>query len=129
LSHPRTAFVAELVGLNFYRGNLAPGTGLKEARVGAVTFHVLADEHAGHVHLAFAPSDVALTDDAGGSFQNTFPVRVRETRSLPDRVRVILDAGVPMAADVTREAIGRMGVVPGASFLAVVKATSIRVYP
>jgi molybdate transport system ATP-binding protein len=130
LSHPRTAFVAELVGLNFYQAELAGGTGLKEARVGGATFHVLADALAGAVHLAFAPSDVALFQEPStGSFQNTFEARVRETRSLPDRVRVILDAGIVIAADITREASRRFELAPGSSLRALIKATSIRVYP
>jgi molybdate transport system ATP-binding protein len=130
LAHPRTPFVADLVGLNFYAADLAAGSGLKEARAGAVVFHVLADALAGRVHLAFAPSDVALAaEPPAGSFQNTFAARVRETRNLPDRVRVILDAGVPMAADITREASRRLDLAPGAMLSAMVKATSIRVYP
>jgi molybdate transport system ATP-binding protein len=130
LAHPRTPFIADLVGLNFYQADLAAGTGLKEARVGPVTFHVIADTLAGGVHLAFAPSDVALAAEASaGSFQNVFRVRVREVQSLPDRVRVVLDAGVPMAADITREASVRLNLAPGAALTAMVKATSIRVYP
>ncbi|MGQ0722689.1 MAG: ABC transporter ATP-binding protein [Candidatus Eiseniibacteriota bacterium] len=130
LAHPRTPFVAELVGLNFYQAELAPGSGLKEARVGGATFHVLADALEGAVHLAFAPSDVALfLESSGGSFQNTFEARVRETRSLPDRVRVILDAGIVIAADVTREASRRLDLAPGSVLRAMIKATSIRVYP
>jgi molybdate transport system ATP-binding protein len=130
LAHPRTPFVAELVGLNFYEAELAPGAGLKEARVGTTIFHVLADALDGAVHLAFAPSDVALAGGpAASSFQNTFEARVRETRNLPDRVRVILDAGIVIAADVTREASGRMGLAPGSAVQAMIKATSIRVYP
>lgn len=130
LAHPKTAFVADLVGLNFYEADLAAGGGLKEARVGPVAFHVLADGLSGRVHLAFAPSDVALADGpTGGSFQNAFPVRVREIHGLPDRVRVVLDAGLPVAADVTREAASRMNLAAGSTLHAMVKATSIRVYP
>lgn len=130
LSRPGTPFVADLVGLNWYEARLETGSGLKEARVGPVVFHVLADELAGDVHLSFAPSDVALMEGpTSGSFQNRFPARVRETRALPDRVRVTLDAGVPIAADITREASASLNLVPGAMLQAMVKATSIRVYP
>jgi molybdate transport system ATP-binding protein len=130
LAHPRSAFVADLVGINCYEAELAAGSGLKSAQVGPVSFHVVADALAGRVHLAFAPSDVALANDSvSASFQNAFPAHVRETRNLPDRVRVMLDAGVPMAADVTREASVRMNLVSGMKVLAMIKATSIRVYP
>ncbi len=130
LSHPRTPFVADLVGLNVYEAELESGAGLKAARAGAVTFHVLADELGGAVHLAFAPSDVALAaEPPTGSYQNTFEVRVREVLGLPDRLRVILDAGMPMAADITREAGRGLPLAPGSAIWAMVKATSIRVYP
>ncbi|MFN0149431.1 MAG: ABC transporter ATP-binding protein [bacterium] len=130
LAHPRTPFVADLVGLNVYEASLAAGAGLKEARAGAVVFHVLADELAGAVHLAFAPSDVALAiAPPAGSFQNAFEVRVLDSLNLPDRLRVILDAGVPMASDITREAGRALPLVPGSTLWAMVKATSIRVYP
>lgn len=130
LAHPRTPFVADLVGLNFYEADLAAGSGLKEARTGGIAFHVLADHLEGSVHLAFAPSDVALgAHPPEGSFQNAFPVRILDVLSLPDRVRLVLDAGVPMAADVTREARDRLRLEPGSSQWAMIKATSIRVYP
>jgi molybdate transport system ATP-binding protein len=130
LAHPRTPFVADLVGLNCYEAELVPGSGLKEARVGPVKFQVVADALAGNVHLAFAPSDVALAGDAiSASFQNALPAQIREARNLPDRVRVMLDAGIPMAADITREASLRMNLAPGMTVQALIKATSIRVYP
>jgi molybdate transport system ATP-binding protein len=130
LMHPRTPFVAGLVGLNVYLAKLAPGSGLREARAGALTFHVLADGLEGAVHLAFAPSDVALAKERpAGSFQNAFEVRVRETQRLPDRLRVVLDAGVPVAADITGEAGRNLPLAPGSTIWAMVKATSIRVYP
>ena len=130
LTRPRTAFVADLVGLNVYEGTLEAGTGTKAARVGPVTFHVLADALSGPVNLAFAPSDVALAALApAGSYQNTFPVQVREVFGLPDRLRVTLDAGVPMAAEITHEAGRGLPLEPGATLWALIKATTIRVYP
>ena len=129
LARPRGPFVAELAGLNFYRASLAPGRGLKEASVGRITFHVLADDRSGPTFLAFAPSEVALARGRlPGSPQNVFPGRVLEVQPLPDRLRVVLDVGVTMAADVTREAGASLGLGPGASVWASVKATAIRVY-
>jgi molybdate transport system ATP-binding protein len=129
LAHPRGAFVAELAGLNLYRAVLAPGRGLKEARVGVVAFHVLADDWSGPSFLAFAPSEVALAPERlPGSPQNVFPGRVVEVQPLPDRLRVVLDVGVTMAADVTREAGASLGLTAGRTVWASVKATAIRVY-
>jgi molybdate transport system ATP-binding protein len=129
LAEPRTAFVAELAGLNLYRAELAPGRGLKEARAGNVVFHVLADERAGPAFLSFAPSEVVLFGERPpGSAQNVFAGRVAEVLPLPDRLRVVLDAGVVLAAEVTREAAASLGLAPGRTIWAAVKATAIRVY-
>jgi molybdate transport system ATP-binding protein len=129
LSEPRSAFVAELAGLNLYRAELAPGRGLKEATVGAVRFHVLADDRQGLAFLAFAPSEVALSAQRGpGSPQNVFAGRVVEVLALSDRLRVVLDAGVLLVAEVTREAAASLGLAPGRELWAAIKATAIRVY-
>lgn len=129
LRRPRTPFVAQLTGLNVYLADLAPGSGLKEARVGAVVFHVLADERHGPAFLAFPPRDVMLARDRlGGSPQNAFPGTVREVLPLPDRLRVILDVGVPLSAEVTREAAAGLDLQEGATVWASVKATAIDVY-
>ncbi len=129
LAEPRTPFVAELASLNLYRAEVAPGSGLKEARVGAVAFHVLADDLAGPAFLAFAPSEVALTPEREpGSPQNVLPGRVVELLPLPDRQRVVLDVGLTLVADVTREAAAALELRLGRTVWASVKATAIRVY-
>ena len=129
LAEPRTPFVAELASLNLYRAEVAPGAGLKEARVGDLAFHVLADGLAGPAFLAFAPSEVALAPEREpGSPQNVLPGRVVELLPLPDRQRVVLDVGVTLVADVTREAAAALQLGLGRAVWASVKATAIRVY-
>src|SRR6185369_6212065 len=101
VSQPRTAFVADLAGLNLYRVEVAAGAGLKEAWAGGVCFHVLADDHGGQAFVSFAPADVSLSDQRlPGSAQNAFPGRVREIRPLRDRLHVVLDVGVLLVAEV-----------------------------
>jgi molybdate transport system ATP-binding protein len=129
LAEPRSGFVADLAGLNLYRAELGAGRGLKEARVGELLFHVLADDLAGPAFVSFAPSEVALSGErAPASPQNVFEGRVVELLSLPDRVRVVLDVGVTLVAEVTREAALALGLAAGRSVWASVKATAIRVY-
>jgi molybdate transport system ATP-binding protein len=130
LTKPRSAFVAQLAGLNLYSAELAPGRGLKEARAsGGVSFHVLADEGQGPAFVAFAPAEVSLSRERlPGSAQNAFPGRVVEIQPLPDRLRVVVDVGVMLAAEVTREAAGRLGLGVGGPVWASVKATAIHVY-
>jgi molybdate transport system ATP-binding protein len=130
LARPRSAFVAELFGMNFYRAELRDGTGLREAAVGNVVFHVLGVEDSGPVALAFPPSAVTLSvEHPSSSAQNTFVGVVRETVSLVDRVRVVCDCGIPIAADVVREAAASLELSPGRAVWAAVKATAVRVYP
>jgi molybdate transport system ATP-binding protein len=129
LAEPRSGFVADLAGLNLYRAELGAGRGLKEARVGELLFHVLADDLAGPAFVSFAPSEVALSGErAPASPQNVFAGRVVELLPLPDRVRVVLDVGVTLVAEVTREAALALGLAAGRSVWASVKATAIRVY-
>jgi molybdate transport system ATP-binding protein len=130
LSRPATRFIAELFGLNHVRAELAPGDGLRQARSGAIAFHVLAGGPPGPVSLSFPPSAVTLsTQRPHGSAQNTFSGRVLEIVPLADRLRVVLDCGVILAADVVREAALALEISPGHSLWASIKATAIQVYP
>jgi molybdate transport system ATP-binding protein len=130
LARPRTPFVAELVGLNLFRARLGTEAELREARVAELTFHVLAHGLSGEVSVAFPPSAVVLAAERPkGSAQNAFSGRVAELLPLADRVRVVLDVGVPLAADVTHEAERALGLAPGREVWASVKATAIEVYP
>ena len=128
--HPRTSFVAELAGRNLYPVTVAAGAGLKEARAGAVVFHVLADQVEGPAFLVFAPSEVTLSAERHpGSAQNVFAATVRELRAGSDRVSVVLDAsGLTMTAEVTRPAAAQLGLAHGRDVWAAVKATAIGVY-
>jgi molybdopterin-binding protein len=129
VSEPRSAFVAEMAGLNLYRADLAEGRGLKEARASGLSFHVLSDEHHGPAFVAFAPAEVSLSvERLPGSAQNAFQGRVVEVRPLPDRLRVVLDVGVVLVAEVTREAASTLGLEVGRTLWASVKATAIHVY-
>jgi molybdate transport system ATP-binding protein len=126
---PRSALAAELAGLNLYRAKLDPGTGLRAAQAGESLFHVLAEGLSGDAWLAFAPGEVTLSAERpAGSAQNVFRGRVVEIVPAGDRLRVRLDAGVPLTAEITAEARGALGIEPGRELWAAVKATAIRVY-
>jgi molybdate transport system ATP-binding protein len=124
-AHPRTPFVAELMGLNLVRGRaegnrlvLDNGTELQTA-----------SEATGDVFAVIAPRDVALyASPPGGSPRNTWPTHVDEVHVLGQRVRVLLGGPVRIAAEVTTEAIGELGLVEGVPVWASVKATQIDVY-
>ena len=63
-----------------------------------------------------------------GSAQNAFQGPVIDVTPLSDRLRVLVDVGVVIAADVTREAAARLELAPGRQVWASVKATAVRVY-
>ena len=130
LAEPRTAFVAELAGLNLYRAELAYGRGLKEARVRRPGLP-RAGRRPGRAGL---PGLRALRGRVVRRSGRPAPRRTRsrdrcsEVLPLPDRLRVVLDTGVVVAAEITREAGAALGLAPGRTLWAAVKATAIRVY-
>jgi molybdate transport system ATP-binding protein len=129
VAHPRTPFVAELFGLNFYRGWISGGPGLREVRVESVEFHVPSQAADGAIAIAFPPSAVTLfPHKPEGSARNTFQGIVRDISPLPERLRVVLDCGVLIAADVVREAASSLHIERGQTMWISIKATAIQVY-
>jgi molybdate transport system ATP-binding protein len=126
---PRSPLAAELAGLNLYSAVLDQGDGLRAAHAGACTFHVLAEGIAGAVHVVFAPGEVTLSAERpSGSARNAFRGRVVEIVPAADRLRVRLDVGVPLTAEITAQARSSLAIEPGRELWAAVKATGIRVY-
>jgi molybdate transport system ATP-binding protein len=126
-AHPRSAYVAELVGINLYPGDARDGvvTTATGARI------VVADHQlAGTVHAVVHPRAVSLHHHAPeGSARNHWAGRVAEIDDLGDRVRVRVDGALPIVAEVTRAAVADLGLVPGMEVVAAVKAAEVRVHP
>lgn len=124
--HPRTDYVARLVGLNLYRG---------QADRHRVRLHngaelTVANPASGRVFVAFPPSAVALhTSPPHGSPRNTWAGRVAGVERHRDTVRVSVDGTIPVLADVTTAAVSELGLLPGAEVWVAVKATETRAYP
>jgi molybdate transport system ATP-binding protein len=123
--HPRTDYVARLVGLS-----LLPGTGdgrtirLDDGGVVAV-----AEEVSGPVFAAVRPESVALyLTRPDGSPRNVWPARLVTATPHGVTVRCELAGPVPLVADVTATAFAELGLVPGAEVWATVKASEIAVY-
>jgi molybdopterin-binding protein len=53
---------------------------------------------------------------------------MRESLPLGGHVRVMLDGGTPLVADVSQEAADALGLEPGSTIWAWIEATAIRVY-
>jgi molybdate transport system ATP-binding protein len=124
--HPKSEYVADLVGLNFYRGRVHDGVVTLDAGG-----EVIVAEHqiTGDVYVAFHPRSVALhVEMPHGSARNHWQGVVADVDNLGDRVRVRVEAPVSSVAEITREAALELALAPGHAVVAAVKATEIRVY-
>jgi molybdate transport system ATP-binding protein len=137
LRRPRTPFLTSLTGHNVLEGELGAvetGGDLRAIRCGPVTFHAAgaSDMPEGPVFLSFRPEDVTLFPHSPGpgeiTARNRLTGRIAEVAELPDRLRVYLDAGVPLMADVVRSAAADLHLADGTEVAAAVKATAIEVY-
>jgi len=124
--HPRTEYVARLVGLNLYRAT-ADGTTVRLADGGRL---VTASPAAGEVLVAFAPTAVSLhTGRPHGSARNAWPVRVASLEQHGSTTRLQLAGPPDVLADVTPAAVAELRLSPGTELWASLKATEIRTYP
>ncbi|WP_327147732.1 ABC transporter ATP-binding protein [Nocardia sp. NBC_01329] len=123
---PRSDYVADLVGLNLFRGT-ASGTVIRLDGGGELT---VAEPATGPVHLTFAPSAVGLHPECPtGSPRNTWPVTVAGLEQHAHTVRVRLDGAVPALADITAATVADLRIRPGSQLWAALKATEIHCYP
>jgi len=124
---PRTSYVAQLLGLNLYRG-AASGTAV--AVDGGGTLH-LVEPASGDVFVTFPPSAVVLhrARPVGSSARNTWPGRVARVEQHATTVRVAIDGSPPVLADVTSAAVAELDLSPGVEVWVSVKATETHGYP
>jgi molybdate transport system ATP-binding protein len=122
---PRSAYVADLVGMNVYRTE-GEGTTL---RSGGVAFTV-PEQHHGAVLAIVAPRAVVLSlERPATTARNVWRGTVRGIERLGDRMRVRVDIGVPVVAEVTAASVAELGLRPGTDVWAAVKATEITTTP
>jgi molybdate transport system ATP-binding protein len=125
-AHPRSRYVADLIGINLYRG---------VARDGVVTSGgaelVIADHDvAGDVHVVLHPRAVSLhLVEPEGSPRNHWRGRITDVDDLGDRVRVRLEGDLPIVAEVTRASVAELGLHVGLGVTAAAKAAELQVRP
>lgn len=123
--HPRTDYVARLVGLNLYRG-VADGT---QVKVGELLLHT-AERLDGPAFVAFPPTAVALyRTRPDGSPRNLWHAVIDGIERHGDNVRVHLDGPITAFADITPAAVTALDLTPGERVWASVKATETHAYP
>jgi molybdate transport system ATP-binding protein len=125
-ARPRSRYVADLVGVNLFRGQ-ARGTQVELETGGALT---VADEAQGEVFAVVHPRAVAVfRQRPDGTPRNVWPLRAVDIDLHGDRVRVRLLGAVSIVAEVTPAALADLGLAGGREVWAAVKATEISVYP
>ncbi len=126
-AHPRSRYVADLVGVNLVSGTIANGvlTSPSGAKV------VIAAELTGPAFAVIRPNSISLEvgEPAGTSARNVWNGVIGDIDRLGDRVRVGIDGVLPLTAEITAAALDALQLRPGDEIYASVKATEIDVYP
>jgi molybdate transport system ATP-binding protein len=125
-ARPRSAYVADLVGVNLYHGTAAGHV----IRLTPGALLTVAENHDGPVLAVVAPSAVVLHEAApAGTARNVWPGIIVGMERYGDRVRVRVDGELPIVAEVTAEAVNALGLRADSRVWAAVKATEIAVFP
>jgi NifC-like ABC-type porter len=128
--HPRSPWVARMLGRNAWSGELRDGQLLLPGGARLVT---AATGSAPAALAVVGPEAVALhRAEPSGSPRNVWPGRVRELTALGARIRVLLTAagaarGLDVVAEVTADAAAELALAEGVEVWASVKATEITV--
>jgi molybdate transport system ATP-binding protein len=126
-AHPRSRYVADLVGINLLAGASSAGVFVAE---GGGSVVVGDDATDGPSFLAIRPQSVSLhLGRPEGSQRNVWPATVAAIDSHHDRVRVQLEGTVPIVAEITPGALASLALVPGSEVWAAVKASEVVTYP
>jgi molybdate transport system ATP-binding protein len=130
---PRTAYAAELVGLNLFTGRLEPlepGAGRLVTADGELVVGWPGDamEAGAAVIGLLRPADVVLhtARPAPSSARNVLPGAVQAIGIEGERARVRLASSPPLVAEITLGSLARLGLVEGAPVWATFKAVEVR---
>ena len=123
---PATEYVAKLVGLNLYAGDV---DGAKVRLRDGGSFVVPDHKQHGEVLVALRPSAVIVSlDQPHTSARNTWPAIVVGLTLLTDRVRIDLEGEPSALVDVTPSAVSELELTSGSRVWLTAKATDLEVY-
>ena len=134
LRHPRSAYVATLLGVNLFVGTVVSrdAGGVAHVRTADGMLAVADPGVDGDVYVTVHPQEITLYPaPPAGSAQNLFRGPVVEIVPEPpagDRVRVALATSPPLVAEVTRQAVAGLGLRQGLAVYAGFKATGVKAY-
>ena len=124
--HPRSQYVADLVGVNLLRGQAGHGS----VRLPGGSVIAAAGAESGDVFAVVHPRAIALHRlHPEGSPRNVWPGRVHGIELLGGRVRVRIDGDVAVVAEVTPAALLELQLEEGGEVWLSFKATEVGVYP
>ena len=132
LRRPRSRFVAELTGVNFFEGKVTakPENGLAEVHVDGSRLYAVPDQQeTGDALVTFFPSDVSISrEPPSSSAVNVFRSTVKEIVHRGDKVRLSLNGALSLCAEITAGSLERMELKEGDAVYASLKATAIKMY-
>ncbi|MGK4584181.1 ABC transporter ATP-binding protein [Kitasatospora sp. HPMI-4] len=124
--HPRTDYIARLVGLNLYQGTADGHTVTLPGGEKLAT----TEELTGPAFVAFPPTAVTLhRTRPQSSARNVWQLEVAGLDLHGDQVRVDLTGELPLTADLTPAAATELDLAPGTRVWAAVKAAQTHAYP
>lgn len=124
--HPRSQYVADLVGVNLIRGHADAGA----VRLPGGPVVAAADAESGDVFAVIHPRAVALhRQRPEGSPRNVWPGRITGIELLGGRVRVRVEGELPLVAEVTPAALRELELEEQEEIWLSFKATDVGVYP
>ncbi|HEX2042006.1 MAG TPA: ABC transporter ATP-binding protein [Acidimicrobiales bacterium] len=125
-ARPRSRYVADLVGVNLFRGR---GVGNQVELPGGECL-VVAEEAGGDVFAMVHPRAVSLHRQVPeGTPRNVWPGEVGGLDLEGDRVRVRVRGRIPIVSEVTAAAVGDLDLAVGRPVWVSVKAAEVNVYP
>jgi molybdate transport system ATP-binding protein len=126
-AHPRSRYVADLVGTNLVRGEFRNGELVTPT--GATLVGDAHQSAAGPSLALIPPGAIALhRSRPEGSPRNVVAGIVSSIDEHLDRVRISLDGTVPLVAEITPGALAELSLHPGDEVWAAFKATEVVIY-
>jgi molybdate transport system ATP-binding protein len=133
MRHPRSAYVAEFLGVNLFRGAVAARGTASGPHITLPEGELVIAQGGGEADLSVVvhPREITLALEApSGTARNVFAGTIEELAPEPpsgDRVRVSLATTPPLIAEVTRDAVASLGLAPGMNVYASFKASGVAV--
>ncbi len=125
-AHPRSRYVADLIGTNLVTGEVGDGVLITDGGVRVV----VAGATPGRSFAAIRPQTITVQRTLGvdSSARNCWAGTVATIDLLGDRVRVGIDGALPLTAEITATALAELDLRPGERVVATAKATDITTY-